>query len=137
MMKFFKKNWWKFAGVLLLVLIAGSAMAQLTQTGEQSSKINNPIAADNFADLLTLILEIVVQIGTPIVILSIIWVGFLFIKAQGNSGAIQKAREALLWVLVGAAIIIGCNVIVRLVQGTVDVVKDGGSGTTLENFEVE
>jgi hypothetical protein len=84
-----------------------------------ASGLENPIAAETFQDLLALILKIVIAIGTPVVIMSIIFVGFKFVTAQGNQAKIEKAKEAFFYVMIGAAIVIGCNVIVAIIQDTV------------------
>ena len=48
----------------------------------------------------------------------IIWVGFMFVAAQGNSEKISKARTALLWTIIGGLILIGAQAIALLVQAT-------------------
>jgi amino acid transporter len=45
-------------------------------------------------------------IAVPIMVLALIYVGFLFVKAQGNNSELKKAREALKDVLIGILIIL-------------------------------
>ena len=88
-----------------------------------SSSIRNPIATDTFIGLLALVLKIIIDIGLPIVVIAIIFVGFSYVMAQGNSGKLEKAHSAFLWVMVGAAIVLGSQVIITIIQNTVDQIK--------------
>lgn len=44
----------------------------------------NPLRAGNIPDLLRIVLQGLIQIGTIILVLALVWVGFLFVVAQGN-----------------------------------------------------
>ena len=118
-----QKVGWKMGWVVLNIFMVRSFVLAEGETPTAASAIKNPIASDSFAGLLTLILNIIVEIGTPIVVIAIIFVGFKFITAQGKPAEITKAKEAFLYVIIGAAIVIGCYVIVAIIQSTVDVVK--------------
>lgn len=89
-------------------------------TGDRGATIENPIKADSFPEFIRNILEIVVQIGAPIIVLGVIFSGFLFVRAQGNSDKLKIAKEAFLYTLIGAAIVLGAFVITEAIQGTVD-----------------
>ena len=82
-------------------------------------KLDNPIKAESFEALVTAILEVVVAIGTPIAILAIIYSGFLFVKAQGKPEALKIAREALIWTIVGVAVLLGAKLLATVIQGTI------------------
>ncbi|HVB19985.1 MAG TPA: pilin [Candidatus Paceibacterota bacterium] len=68
---------------------------------------------------LTNILKFVVNIGTIIVIFMLVYVGFLFVVAQGNETKIRDARNALLWTVIGALILLGAQAISLGIQATV------------------
>jgi hypothetical protein len=53
------------------------------------------------------------------VALAIIYCGFLFVFARGNSEKLTHAREALLWTIIGAAILLGALAIATMIQGTI------------------
>lgn len=74
-----------------------------------------------------LLLGLVVQVGTVIVILMLVYVGFLFVKARGEPGAISEAREALLWTVIGGLILLGAQGIAVAIKSTVDAVTAAGS----------
>ncbi len=65
------------------------------------------------------------QIGTVIIILMLVYVGFLFVTAQGNDSKISEARTALLWTVVGALILLGAQAISLGIQSTVQALSTG------------
>ncbi len=81
--------------------------------------IKNPIKPNDLSQLITAILKIVVQIGTPILVLAIIYVGFKFVMARGNPGKLDEAKQAFVWTLIGAAIVLGAFVISTIIQTTI------------------
>lgn len=74
---------------------------------------------ETIPDLIQKLLEIVFIIGVPVVALAIIWAGFQFVWAQGDPTKLQKAREVLLWTIVGAALVLGSKVIATAIGGTI------------------
>lgn len=86
-------------------------------------KLENPFNCNNctlsgFVE--QIIKELVLPIGGLISVLMIIWAGFLYVTAGTNSGQITKAHDALLWGVIGAAILLGAWIIAEAVKGTVD-----------------
>jgi len=53
------------------------------------------------------------------VALAVIYSGFLFVFARGNSEKLGKAKDALLYTLIGAAILLGSWAIAEMIQATV------------------
>jgi len=80
---------------------------------------DNPLRFDTLDQFLTALLKVIIQIGTPVVVLAIIWTGFLFVKAQGNPDELKTARKAFFWTLIGALLVLGAVALSALVQGTV------------------
>ena len=86
----------------------------------EPGKICNPIPGITTLDgFIEKLLEGVLKIGIPIVALAIIYCGFLFVAAVGNSEKIKKARESLIYTLIGAAILLGSWAIAKLISETV------------------
>jgi len=116
---------YSFMLVLALVMITPilfvNADADTVGTNITTS-INNPIRSDidTIPKFINAIVEAVLVIGIPIVVLAIIYTGFLFVKAQGNSEELTKAKKALLYTLIGAALLLGAFVIANAIQATVD-----------------
>ena len=87
--------------------------------------ITNPLG-DSVTDIPTLIKTIigfVLLIGVPIITLAIIYAGFLFVTAQGNTETLKKAKETLLYTIIGAALLLGSYIIANAIQGTVNDIK--------------
>lgn len=86
----------------------------------EEGKICNPISGiENITDLIKILLEKVLMIGFPLVALAIIYCGFLFVAARGNSEKITKAKDALLYTIIGAAILLGSWAIAQVISETV------------------
>lgn len=98
-----------------------------TNTGNPSgvsidAKINNPLSSeiDSIPKFIEALLNIVLTVGVPIVVLAIIYSGFLFVKAQGNAEELGKAKKAFVYTLIGAALLLGAFVIANAIQGTIN-----------------
>lgn len=71
--------------------------------------------------LITAILtNIIMPIATVAVTMWIIWAGFQFLTAQGKPAEIDKAKQNLLWSLIGAGVLLGAVGISRVVQNTIN-----------------
>ena len=82
--------------------------------------ICNPIPSiTSLPNLIQTILTGVLKIGLPIVALALVYCGFLFVKARGNPEELNKAKEALLWTIVGAAILLGSWALAQMINATV------------------
>lgn len=90
-----------------------------------TNTIKNPLG-ENLKDIPSFIkkmIEIVLTIGIPILVLALIYTGFLFVKAQGNSKALDEAKQTLANVLIGGALLLGAFVIAEAIGKTVDEIK--------------
>src|SRR5690348_12361012 len=61
------------------------------------TKIENPIGYDNLDALLFAVAEQVAKVGFYVIVIFIIWSGFLFVKAGGNEADLKKAKDTFLW----------------------------------------
>jgi len=68
------------------------------------------------------LMDFIVRIGTVIVILMLVFVGYKFVMAQGEPGKISEARQALLWTIVGALILLGAKAISLGILATVQAI---------------
>jgi heme/copper-type cytochrome/quinol oxidase subunit 2 len=94
-----------------------------TPSPNSSVTLSNPLKAKNLQEFLGQILEFVIRIGTVVVVLMIVYVGFKFVTAQGNDSKISEAKEMLLWTVVGALILLGAQVIASGISATVNALK--------------
>ena len=75
---------------------------------------------DSLEDLVQVLIDAVVQIGSIILVLAIIYVGFKFVAAQGNEERIKEARAALVWTVIGGLILLGAEAISLVIQETTE-----------------
>ncbi len=104
--------------------VVGGAPADACPPGQ----ICNPLASRGINDIpgfIKALLEGVLKIGIPIIALAIIYCGFLFVAARGNSEKLTKAKDALLYTLIGAAILLGSWAIAQMISATVTGLKAG------------
>jgi hypothetical protein len=80
--------------------------------------LQNPLKAKSVTDLLYSIVDLVIVIGLIFAVLMFIFIGFKFVLARGDSGALKEARQWFLWAVVGTAVLISSKVIVEVVKKT-------------------
>jgi uncharacterized BrkB/YihY/UPF0761 family membrane protein len=79
----------------------------------------NPIGYTDFGSLLLAIANgIAVLIGSLAVIM-IIWSGILFLLSGGDPSRVKKAKDALLWAVVGIVIAILASAIIATIKGII------------------
>ena len=98
-----------------------------TLTG-QTTQLLNPLngsgagcSATNscLSNFVANVLHLGVQLGSVIIILMLVYVGFMFVTARGEPAALTKARTALLYTVIGALILLGAQAIASGLQATV------------------
>ena len=89
------------------------------KTCDPSKGLCNPISANSLNDLVKSALEFAIKLGIPIIALAVVYSGFLFVSARGNSEKLEEAKRALLYTLIGAAILLGSWAIAQLISETV------------------
>ncbi len=89
-----------------------------------SIKLANPLGdIDSFQELIEAILKAAMIIGLPVAVLFIVFAGFRFVWARGNSSELQKAKTNLLWTVIGIAVFFGAWIITDVIVNTL---KDVG-----------
>jgi hypothetical protein len=93
---------------------------------ETNNYIKPPIGngADGGTDLQTIFMNVLSMVQTIMIMaatLYLLYAGFMFVTAKGDPAKIKKAQGALLWGLVGAALILTAEV---LALGIGDTVKE-------------
>ena len=118
-------QWLQEAGVPVLVMLL-APRALHAQSGDSSgagenvtSSLTNPLEFETITGFLIGIIEIILIFALPIVVLFIIYAGFLYVAAQGDETKLTTARSALTWAIVGGVIVLGALQIVALIEGTI------------------
>lgn len=84
---------------------------------EGGTGLDNPFGkTDSFTKVATKIITWIRDIAILVAVGMIIWAGILFMTAAGSPDKITKARNALLWALVGLAIVIIGTGWIELIQ---------------------
>lgn len=85
-----------------------------------SAQITNPLAFDTLEDFFVALLDVIIIIATPIVVVMIVYSGFLFVTAAGNVEKLGRAKKTFIYALLGALILLGAQAISLGIEGTVD-----------------
>jgi len=92
------------------------------EPGDGSGIFVNPLkGTSDFAGLIVKILDTVIKIGIPVLVLFIVYAGFLFVTAQGNTTKIDEAKSALWWAVLGGAVLLGAKAIAAVICATLSV----------------
>ena len=86
-------------------------------------QICNPLNYNSLSEVFVAFLNIIAQVAAVACAVWIIWAGFLFIEARGNSEKLEDAKRTITHALIGTAIILGANVILMVVQNTINAIK--------------
>lgn len=78
------------------------------------------ISPDSIEGLLLAVLNIFIVIAIPIIVLFIIYAGFLYVTARGNVQQTEQATRALTYAVIGAVIIIGAVAIAEILKNLVN-----------------
>lgn len=109
-----------FPAFLLAVLIflPVFAVCEAVGFGESSggTGLENPIGTSDFSVIVKKITALVAKIGSIIAALMVIWSGFLFTTARGDTEQLKKARSTFYYAVIGAAVLLGAYAIAAAVS---------------------
>lgn len=128
----YKNNIIKIVSITFVLIFLFAPVFIFAQGGNTGGSVVIPIRIANpfncggntsnctIMTLITSILEgIIMPIAAVAVTVWIVWAGFGFISAQGKPAEIDKAKQRLLWSLIGAGILLGAVGIANVVSNTV------------------
>ncbi len=99
------------------------AFAALCEGGEGG--LCNPLGYNSLMEFLRRLLQLIAQIGLPVIVLFIVFIGFKFIAAQGKADELNKVRSLFFWAIIGALIVLGAEVLAIAIQATVTDLRRG------------
>jgi hypothetical protein len=111
-------------GFLVPTLVA-YAEGQGNGAGCLPGQLCNPLKFDNITDFLIAIIDVLLIFALPLIILAIMYAGFMFVTAQGDTSKVSKARAALTWAVVGGVIALSAKLIIEVLKGTIDAFTNG------------
>ena len=83
----------------------GGTSAAAGGTGT-SVELPNPLGIGTIGDLMNKIIDGLILFATPVVVAVVIWAAYLFISSRGEPDKITQARNALLYAILGYAILL-------------------------------
>ena len=91
--------------------------------GTYENPISGALGVTTVDQFILALVDLVFLIGMPIVVIFIIYSGFLFVTGGDNEAKIAKARTTFLWTIVGAIVLLGAKAIGLAVEATVTSLK--------------
>ena len=80
------------------------------------------------------VLDIFIKLGIAAASFFLIWAGFLFLQAQGDPAKLTTAKRALLWAVIGTAVVFGSWLLSSVIRVTIW--ERIGSNVSLTSFDV-
>lgn len=127
-----------FISICLALLVVPIFFASAVDPQDPPVSIYNPLEGrvSDIPGLITIIVNAVKNIGYFVIVLFIIYSGFLFVKARGNDTEITKAKGVFMWTVVGAAVLLGAQILSEVIKGTVDNLQSTNVPTIMHNDTV-
>jgi len=116
---------YSFVFIIALAMVMPLVFIQANEGVAVTSTIKNPLG-ENLKDIPSFVkkmIEIVLTVGIPVLVLFLIYTGFLFVEAQGNKSKLETAKKSLANALIGGALLLGAFVIAEAIGKTVDEIK--------------
>ena len=107
---------------ILPVITAAAFLVLLSLPAFAAEGIQSPLKPEvsSIPGFIEAALKALVMIALPILTLFIVYSGFKFISAQGNSSKLEEAKKNFMYVIIGSLLILGAWVVATLVGGTVN-----------------
>ena len=100
---------YKYLSLVLLIVILVPLIVEA-----QIVTIDNPLAADNFAELIDAIINIIFYIAIAIAPIMFIVAGFYFVTAAGEPEKINTAKRIILWTFIGLLVVVSAKGLIML-----------------------
>ncbi len=98
---------------MLLVAIALGAPVVAS-----AATFSDPLVSKAILEILRGFIRGVMYVGTPALVVLIVWTGFLFVAARGSSEGLTKAKKMALTTLIGSVLLLGLWALVTLAGNT-------------------
>lgn len=105
-----------FSSVALWALLPARSFAAWTPTVKLAPPV--PGAGTTMSEFIYLLISIVQLIGIPLLVMCLIYSGYLMVTSAGNETQVSKAKMWIFWTIIGALIVLGAKPIADMVYGT-------------------
>ena len=107
---------------ILPIFVFATSHAGDTSGGTPESvslSLDNPLGEVNtLMELLAKIVQAIMMIAIPVIIILFIYAGLKFVMARGNPKEIDEAKEMFKWLVIGTAIILGAELLIKVLENT-------------------
>ena len=126
---------------ILFVVIPMFAMADVLGPGNSNAlgpgnsntgpvSLLNPLGATStLCGLLLKLLQVAATLAMPIMILALVYVGFKFVMARGNSTELTKAKNHLYYTVFGIGLFFAAWALAKIIAGTLALLGGGAFNT--------
>ena len=114
-----------FFALLMVVgfgLVPSHSFVQAATTTDTTLDLTlkNPLGTTaDIPSFIQKVLDGMVILLTPVIVVMFLWTGFSFVKAQGKPEDISKDKEALLYTIIGAALVLGAKGLSLVIGATI------------------
>lgn len=84
--------------------------------GTQTIELPNPLGVSDINGLINTIIDGLIIFATPVAAAMVLWAAYLFMSSGGDTKKLTEARSALLWTVVGYAILLLAKGIGLIIQ---------------------
>jgi hypothetical protein len=99
------------------------------QTNTSAFALKNPLSFTTVCGLLLALLDVALVIGIPIMVLFLVYAGFLFVLARGSQEGLKKAKANFFYTILGIALFLGAWTLGQIVAATINEVAPGSLNT--------
>ena len=89
----------------MILLLPVISFAEKSQT-ELKLPLKTDIEKGGITYLLKVVLSMMMDISVPVLVIALVYVGFLFVKSQGEPNKLEEAKKALTVVIIGIFLIL-------------------------------
>lgn len=107
---------------MYFIYIVGMFLSFQTNVFAQSTvSLVNPLdgSASDIPELIEIIIDAIVDLMLPIIFLMIIYAGYLFVIAQGDTAKLSQAKKTLLYAAIGAAVFLAADLLATVIVNTI------------------
>ena len=105
---------------MLIILSVTPVFSVESVAGGSTGGIPNPLGkTDSLSAFFNGIVSVLIELGTIVSVLGIMYGGYMYATAQGDEEKLGKARTTITWALVGTAVLLGARTIMAAVSDTI------------------
>lgn len=105
---------------ILMSVLGSTSVAQANpQPTPPPPLIDNPASFTTIEQLIIAVLGVVVTIAVPIIVLFIIYAGFLYVTARGNQEQLRQATRAITYAIIGALLVLGAVALAGVIENLI------------------